>query len=50
MPVDAVVAIEAGELHFPVFAAAIFMRDGEVVHTDDPPRPNASLGIRTRSK
>jgi hypothetical protein len=37
MPVDAVVAIEAGELHFPVFAAAIFMRDGEVVHhTDDP--------------
>jgi len=36
MPVDAAVAVDAGELHFPVFRPAVFLRDGEVVHrTED---------------
>ena len=36
MPVDAAIAVEAGELHFPVYRPAVFLRDGEVVHrTED---------------
>ncbi|SEW19852.1 hypothetical protein [Halobacterium jilantaiense] len=35
-PVDAAVAIDAGELHFPVYRPAVFLEDGEVVHrTED---------------
>ncbi|NIB99669.1 hypothetical protein [Halobacterium sp. R2-5] len=32
MPVDAAFAVEARELHAPVFVAAVFWQDGEVVH------------------
>jgi len=36
MPVDRAVAVEAGELHFPVYRPAVFLRDGTVVHrTED---------------
>ncbi|MCD2202926.1 hypothetical protein [Halobacterium sp. KA-6] len=41
MPVDTAVAIDAGELHAPVFLSPIFWQDGEVVHRatrDDAPR------------
>ena len=32
MPVDAAVAVEAGELHFPVYQPAVVLEDGAVVH------------------
>jgi hypothetical protein len=37
MPVDAAVAVDAGELHLPLFGSAEFLLDGDVVHRTESP-------------